>query len=233
MVVFVRQNKKNNVFSDRTTNIEKYWCWRRVVSLILLITFPSTLLTPILAYGNQDDLYNKNKFVIKDNINSKRKASKRDTKINKYKKTTSKVNEQPIINNLIPKSAARDSSYWKQRQSSQNHNNPIKIFSKDNKYQPYFEIGGAKYFNQKSKVAGIYDLFIPLLQTDDQLFFTDLRLFDRSGNSSEGNFHIGYRKLFPSSNKMLGIYGAFDLKKSEHGNRYNQIMFGAEYWQNK
>lgn len=101
-----------------------------------------------------------------------------------------------------------------------------------NKYQPYLEIGGAKYFNQNSSAANLYDLFIPLFQTDDQLFFTDLRIFDRSGSSFEGNAHLGFRKLFADKQQMLGIYGAYDYKKSQYGNGFNQIMLGAEYWNN-
>lgn len=110
---------------------------------------------------------------------------------------------------------------------------PDKIFSSQNRYQPYFEVGGAKYFNQTSSVAGIYDLFIPLCQQrDDQLLFTDLRIFDRSGSSFEGNAHFGYRKLYPDAKQMFGVYAAFDRKRSNLGNNYNQITLGFEYWQN-
>ena len=107
------------------------------------------------------------------------------------------------------------------------------LFSSENKYQPYFEIGGAKYFNQNSTVAGIYDLFIPMLQKDDQLLFTDLRLFDRSGSSFEGNAHLGYRKLYSDTEQMFGIYGAFDRKRTTERNFFNQLTLGFEYWQSK
>lgn len=101
-----------------------------------------------------------------------------------------------------------------------------------NKYQPYLTIGGAKYFNQSSDVAGIYDLFIPLLQNDDNVFFTDLRIFDRSGSSFEGNAHIGYRTLLSNSNQMFGVYGSFDRKKTNHKSFFNQLAIGLEYWNN-
>ena len=80
-------------------------------------------------------------------------------------------------------------------------------------YKPYLEFGGAKYFNQATNVAGIYDLFIPLLQQEDQLLFADLRIFDRSGSAAEGNFHLGFRKLL-TPKQLFGILGAFDYKKS-------------------
>lgn len=211
--------------STEITKIEQYWCWRRIVSMVLLVTFPATLLTPTLAYSNQD-IHTKIQTTTEFNTNPKPK-----TKSQTNKKVAALGKETPTRNNLIATPA--DSNQAIKNKPIQNYSDSPIILLKHNKYQPYFEIGGAKYFNQKSKVAGIYDLFITLLQTDDQLFFTDLRFFDRSGNSSEGNFHLGYRKLFPNSSKMLGIYGAFDLKKSEHGNTYNQIMFGAEYWQSK
>ena len=50
-----------------------------------------------------------------------------------------------------------------------------KIFSLENKYQPYFELGGIKYFNQYTKGAGVYDLFLPLIQKENRLIFTDLK----------------------------------------------------------
>ena len=121
--------------------------------------------------------------------------------------------------------AADDLSYHKLNQN--------KPFSSKNKYQPYFEIGGVKYFNQNSTVAGIYDLFIPLLQKDDQLLFTDLRIFDRSGSSFEGNAHLGYRKLYSDTEQMFGVYGAFDRKRTAENNFFNQLTFGFEYWQSK
>ncbi|HJZ23914.1 MAG TPA: inverse autotransporter beta domain-containing protein [Candidatus Babeliales bacterium] len=103
-----------------------------------------------------------------------------------------------------------------------------------NRYKPYFELGGAKYFNQNSNAAGIYDLFIPLYQQKgDQIFFTDLRIFDRSGSSFEGNVHLGYRKIFLDTKQMFGIYGSFDRKRSDNQNLFNQLTLGAEYWHDK
>lgn len=102
--------------------------------------------------------------------------------------------------------------------------------NKENKYKPYLEIGGAKYFNQNSNVAGIYDLFVPILQNENHLFFTDLRIFDRSGSSFEGNAHLGFRKIDLDKKQMIGIYGAFDHRISDKRNSFNQIMMGFEFW---
>ena len=105
------------------------------------------------------------------------------------------------------------------------------LFLSSNKYQPYFELGGIKYFNQYTKGAGVYDLFLPLIQKENRLIFTDLRIFDRTGSSSEGNAHLGYRQLFSETKQMIGIYGSFDRKRSDHKKYFNQIMLGGEYWQ--
>jgi hypothetical protein len=93
---------------------------------------------------------------------------------------------------------------------------------------------GGRYFNHPSSVAGSYDLFIPLYQPkDNQLLFSDLRIFDRSGSSFEGNAHFGYRILCLDTKQIFGVYASFDRRKIDHGNLYNQLTFGAEYWKDK
>ena len=95
------------------------------------------------------------------------------------------------------------------------------------KYQAYLELGFQKHFNQLSSAAAVYDLFIPLVQRDGQLFYTDMRLFDRSGKSAEGNFHLGYRRLDRGRELILGIYGAYDQRRSYHGVNYRQLTLGS------
>ena len=114
---------------------------------------------------------------------------------------------------------------------------PTHLFSQENRYQPYVEVGGIKYFNQESKAAGIYDLFLPLYSRSSNkattLFFSDLRIFDRTGSSFEGNAHIGYRLMQPETKQLYGIYTSFDRRKSEQKNYFNQITLGGEYWKDK
>lgn len=102
--------------------------------------------------------------------------------------------------------------------------------TKEAKYLPYLELGGMKHFNQYQKGAGVYDLFIPLWQTSKRLFFTDLRIFDRAGKSFEGNVHVGYRQLNLDNQEIFGIYSAFDRRRTEKGNYFNQLTLGGEYW---
>ena len=111
--------------------------------------------------------------------------------------------------------------------------NQDKNFKLEDKYQPYFELGGIKYFNQYTKGAGVYDLFLPLIQKENRLIFTALRIFDRTGSSFEGNVHIGYRKLYPVTKQLFGIYGAFDRKRSSFDNNFNQLTLGLEYWSDR
>jgi hypothetical protein len=109
----------------------------------------------------------------------------------------------------------------------------LEIKKSENIYLPYLEVGGEKCFHDSSNAALIYDLFIPLLQKQEQLLFTDLRIFDRTGKQFEGNIHLGYRKMSEITHQMLGIYGAFDRKRTLHQNFFNQLTLGFEYWQNR
>ncbi|CAL7960025.1 exported hypothetical protein [Gammaproteobacteria bacterium] len=108
----------------------------------------------------------------------------------------------------------------------------ITIEASGNNYQPYVQVGGTRFFNvHESKAAATADLFIPLWQNGlTDLIFTDLRVNDRSGTPFEGNIHLGYRHLFSESQQSIGLYGAFDRKKTQFGNYFNQFTFGGEYW---
>lgn len=186
-----------------------YWHWRRVVSLVVLITFSSSIFSPVFALNllsaNESHISNHSSTAIKT----------------KYRK----LKPHHLVPTLIQSKTNKNiGSQFNQPQNQ--------LFSAQNKYQPYLEIGGAKYFNQASRAASICDLFIPLLQSDDQLVFADLRVFDRTGSASEGNLHLGFRKLYPDTKQMWGVYGAFDQKRSNRGNSFNQITIGIEYWNN-
>ena len=98
-------------------------------------------------------------------------------------------------------------------------------------YYPYLEIGANSYFHQKtSKVAGVYDFFVPLLQDKEQLFFADFRIFDRDGSSFEGNLHLGVRSANFEKNNLWGGYLAFDQRRSNNRHRFRQLTMGLENW---
>lgn len=232
MIFFAKKykSKKKAVFSQLFVKTSQCWCWYRIISFILFITFSSVLLTSTLVYSTKEES-NENKAIESSRTNTKKTKTIPQSKTGKDKK----VGFQDFGDRLPLVDIKLNNVVTEDRRFKTQPNSPaaLESFSKHNKYQPYFEIGGAKYFNQKSKVAGIYDLFIPLLQTEDQLFFTDLRIFDRSGSSSEANVHLGYRKLLPNTNEMFGIYGAYDYRKSVSTNSFNQLTFGVEYWRNR
>ncbi|MBO9509309.1 inverse autotransporter beta domain-containing protein [Thalassospira sp. A3_1] len=74
---------------------------------------------------------------------------------------------------------------------------------------------------------GEVDLFMPLLQNEDTLFFTNLRTRMDDGSSVEGNFGVGLRHMLGSGWNVGGI-AYFDRRKSEWDNYYNQITLGLE-----
>ena len=106
------------------------------------------------------------------------------------------------------------------------------IKTEKNSYQPYIQLGGTRFFHiEESKAATTADLFVPLWQNDtSDLVFTDLRINDRTGSPFEGNIHLGYRHLFEESQQAFGIYGAWDRKKTQFKNYFNQLTVGGEYW---
>ena len=98
-------------------------------------------------------------------------------------------------------------------------------------YLPYVQVGGIRFFHVgDADLGGGGDLFIPIWQTHNQLFFTDARFYDRTGGVFEGNIHVGYRYLNPEEQRLYGIYGAFDRRRSGLGNYFNQLTLGGEYW---
>jgi len=102
-------------------------------------------------------------------------------------------------------------------------------------YLSYLQIGSSSHFIRGQGYNGeaiSTDLFIPLWQSENRLFFTDLRMLDRSGAELEGNFHLGYRHLL-SEKQLYGIYAVFDSKQSKLHNHFNQLTVGAEYWYKK
>ena len=100
-------------------------------------------------------------------------------------------------------------------------------------YSPFIEIGGAKHWSRLSSASTSYDLFIPLLQSDNSIIFTDLRIFNHTGKSFEGNAHLGYRYLVDDKDIMCGIYISFDRRQTDYGNWFSQITAGAELWINR
>ena len=92
------------------------------------------------------------------------------------------------------------------------------------KWGPHLDLEGKAGTNRN---LGEVDLFMPLLQNEDTLFFTNLRTRMDDGSSVEGNFGVGLRHMLDSGWNVGGI-AYFDRRKSEWDNYYNQVTLGLE-----
>ena len=68
------------------------------------------------------------------------------------------------------------------------------------KWDGYFELEG-RFSNERSIGEG--GIFVPLLQSDDSLLFTDIRGKFDNQDSSEFNLGLGYRQII-DQNWILG-----------------------------
>lgn len=91
-------------------------------------------------------------------------------------------------------------------------------------YRAYFDFSAAAG-SQRETGQGL--LFVPLAQDAESIFFADLRgnIFDNS--SLEGNFGLAYRRMV-SDQWIAGLYGFFDIRRSEFNNTFEQGSFGFE-----
>ena len=74
---------------------------------------------------------------------------------------------------------------------------------------------------------GEVDLFMPLIWSDTSLLFADLRGSIGDTGHHEGNWALASRQL-TDADRILGIWGSYDLRESETGNHFDQVAFGIE-----
>lgn len=79
----------------------------------------------------------------------------------------------------------------------------------------------------EQRKLGMLDIFIPFMQSENDLWFIDARDKDASGSENEWNLGVGYRRII-NDNLILGVYGFFDRLRSEHQNYFSQGTFGVE-----
>jgi hypothetical protein len=96
--------------------------------------------------------------------------------------------------------------------------------ARSDKWQPWIETEG-KLGSKRS--LGEIDLFVPIDQDHDTLFFGDFRLRMDDASSREGNFGFGLRQML-SDGWNIGGYGYYDRRRSPTGHTYNQLTIGAE-----
>lgn len=74
---------------------------------------------------------------------------------------------------------------------------------------------------------GEIDIFAPLAQDAQTLYFANVRGRFDNHSSREGNLGLGVRRMLPSG-WNLGAYGYLDRRRSDTGNYFNQTTLGAE-----
>ncbi len=97
------------------------------------------------------------------------------------------------------------------------------------KWRPHVEFSVSP---GNKRTMGQVNLFAPLMQDSDSLFYADLRASAWTTDVQEGNFGIGYRQIVPGaffgSDAILGVYGFVDARHSEYDNMFYQGSLGAE-----
>jgi hypothetical protein len=108
----------------------------------------------------------------------------------------------------------------------------IKLTAAPKWYLPYFDLGGY-YSKLEPNEAGQANFFLPLLQNPNNLLYSSIRAYDKSGNPWEGNLAVGYRNLSLDQNNLWGVYGSYDRLRSQAQNYFNQATVGGEFWHQK
>ncbi|WP_158264785.1 inverse autotransporter beta domain-containing protein [Blastopirellula marina] len=91
-------------------------------------------------------------------------------------------------------------------------------------YQPYVA-GRLSAGNQRTLGDG--RLFLPVSQTNTSLLFADFRAQMDDSENYEGNWGFGGR-FMREDGWILGGYGYYDSRWTDHGNQFNQMTLGIE-----
>ncbi|MDD5329031.1 MAG: inverse autotransporter beta domain-containing protein [Sulfuricella sp.] len=79
-----------------------------------------------------------------------------------------------------------------------------------------------------NRTLGGVDALLPLRQDEQSLVFADIKGHGDNKNGNEFNLGLGYRSLTNDGKWALGAYAAWDHRRSELGNDFNQVTVGAE-----
>lgn len=119
----------------------------------------------------------------------------------------------------------------KRRSRSESVDTHLKAASGIKKWKPHFE-ATAKKGNDRS--LSRFSLMYPIWQSSNSMVFTDFRNVLADEPTIEGNFGLGVRHIFnrrEGTNSIPfigGIYGYYDIRRSENENVYHQTTVGAE-----
>lgn len=109
--------------------------------------------------------------------------------------------------------------------------NNSQIVQPERYYAPHLEFGGY-YFTDTPHTAGVLRGFLPIgVDSPYNLMYIDARgIVKKGGVVKEGNLGLGYRHLNDFSDKLYGVYGFFDRKRTSNYTWFSQFTFGLEYW---
>ena len=95
---------------------------------------------------------------------------------------------------------------------------------------PYINAKMLQDFGTHSKTGMGLDAFIPIIDANTRLFFSNVKLNNYSNKTFDGSVFFGYRHLLLEEQRLYGVYTSLDFKKTEDGDYFKQITLGAEYW---
>lgn len=93
------------------------------------------------------------------------------------------------------------------------------------KWTPWVEFGGSYGSHDSSRGEAV--LWVPFAQGNTSLLFGEARgkLFE--DDMREGNLALGYRQM-QANGWNIGVWGGYDVRRSEFGNTFHQIAGGIE-----
>ena len=93
------------------------------------------------------------------------------------------------------------------------------------KWSPWVELGAFYGTDETSRAEGV--LWVPFSQSASTVLFGEVRAKLFEDDMREGNFALGYRQMM-TDGWNLGLWGGYDIRRSESGNTFHQLAGGIE-----
>lgn len=73
------------------------------------------------------------------------------------------------------------------------------------------------------------EFWVPVLQAEDSVLYSDLRMMGDDHDNREGNLGLGYRHLLPEKKAIAGGHVWLDRRRTDLGSTFYQAVAGAEW----
>ena len=73
------------------------------------------------------------------------------------------------------------------------------------------------------------DLLYPIYQTPHDIIFSDIRIQNADAYYQQYNLGAGYRWMNNNRDQLYGVYGYYDIKKSQEKKWFEQVTLGGEF----